>query len=424
MWINPRWSSLVGPDADALRNIFQSIQDWTRAPTFGNVTNPTISAGGVKEDPTALEIYNEYIQSKGFISSSTNPTTATGWRISATGDAEFNNISIRGTFKTANSGRRIEIGTAATNIMQFFSGVIGEVVAAKIESSHNGTYETLKLYSPQFSLGASTIELTQANTISLRGHNVSMHNTNGGGTISVGAISDQCQISGTTGIYGRLQIDNDHTYLNNYDLFIKVGRLWVNTNGNTLGVGEGIATMGNTAGIRIGQRTRGNTDLAHSYAWYGSGDKLGLYAEGMGDFVEHRIVGTAHDWKVHALPSLAGTPMVFTGTAQIGPQTSRTAAKKDIEDLDRNPVWDFKPKRFLWREGEIGNAEDVNRYCPDGIAGLLVEDVAAVAPDAVNYDGDGNPVSLNDYALIGYLVKAVQDLRSVSLGEQELKNGH
>lgn len=129
-WTNPRWGSLIGPDADTLRGIFESISEWTRNPTFGNATSPTIAGGGlVQVQPSALTVQNEWIQSANFVAGST------GWQIKATGDAEFNNITIRGSFKTAATGKRIEILSSNLNRIDFYSGEPLETTAPSITSS-------------------------------------------------------------------------------------------------------------------------------------------------------------------------------------------------------------------------------------------------------------------------------------------------
>lgn len=408
MWINPYWGSLRGPDAEQLRAIFQSIQDWTRNPTFGNVSNPTIAGGGVQVQPKALRIFNEHIESDGYAAGTQ------GWRISATGDAEFNNIAIRGTFRTASSGRRIEIGTTAQNRIDFYSGSGGETTPGNILSEFTGTYETLKLYGPQFGSGQSSIELTQNNTIHLRARGTSIAAT----TTGVNALSIQVVAPGETGLSaagvtrlnGRVEMNNDHAYLSNYSFFIKTGRLWQGTDGAELGVGEGIVAMGGTAGIRIGQRGRARNDIAGSFAWYGFGDQLRLYGEGHGDMLSHQSVGGWHDWRVHNLPPIIGGYLCIAGSGQIGPDGSSIQWKEDVQDLDRNPLMQMRPVKFRWKEDTVQGAARVNERTPELVAGLIVEEVAQVAPDAVIYDDDGQPQSLNYNVLMGYIVKAIKEL--------------
>lgn len=141
-WTNPRWGSLVGPDAEVLRGIFESLSEWTRNPTFGNATSPTIAGGGmVQVQPAALVVQNEWIQSANFVAGSA------GWQIKANGDAEFNNITIRGTFKTATSGRRVEIGTAGdVTSAKFFSGDANENDPGRITTESGVGIQQFRIY--------------------------------------------------------------------------------------------------------------------------------------------------------------------------------------------------------------------------------------------------------------------------------------
>lgn len=141
-WTNPRWGSLIGPDADVLRGIFESLSEWTRNPTFGNATSPTVAGGGlVQVQPAALTVQNEWIQSANFVAGSA------GWQIKANGDAEFNNITIRGTFKTASTGRRVEIGTSGdVTSAKFFSGDVNEDAPGRITTEAGTGIQLFRLY--------------------------------------------------------------------------------------------------------------------------------------------------------------------------------------------------------------------------------------------------------------------------------------
>lgn len=140
-WTNPRWGSLVGPDAEALRGIFESLSEWTQNPTFGNATNPTVSGAGVQVQPAALVVKNEWIQSANFA------TGSAGWQIKANGDAEFNSITVRGTLKTASSGARIEIGTTDVNRIDLYSGHANELSPNYIKSTYDSNRSFMEMYS-------------------------------------------------------------------------------------------------------------------------------------------------------------------------------------------------------------------------------------------------------------------------------------
>lgn len=118
------------------------------------------------------------------------------------------------------------------------------------------------------------------------------------------------------------------------------------------------------------------------------------------------------------LPVLGGAGMIYAGSGQFGSNGSGRALKNEIEPLARavdqpggahtNPVWSLRPVKFWWDPEKVQNADDVNRWLPDGQSGFIAEEVAEVAPDAVTRDLDGNPVSLNDWAFLAYLVAGVQ----------------
>ena len=60
------------------------------------------------------------------------------------------------------------------------------------------------------------------------------------------------------------------------------------------------------------------------------------------------------------------------------------------------------------------NGEEANSLHPDGVAGLIAEEVAEVSPDAAIFEGqtrDGLPIGVDNERMIAYLVDAVQYLR-------------
>lgn len=104
------------------------------------------------------------ILSAGYIRSKNYSAGATGWNIDSAGNAEFNNITVRGTvaastitgstitgglFRTAASGRRVEMNsvTAVGNVT-FYSGDANESVAATVGASTSGTQLTFSMDGP------------------------------------------------------------------------------------------------------------------------------------------------------------------------------------------------------------------------------------------------------------------------------------
>lgn len=139
-WTNPRWASLKGPDADVLRSVFQSLSDFLEFPAFNNglrigqgaspsynpatdvVTRPTmatIDSENVLVLPATI-VSGKYIRSGNYVAGSA------GWNIDGDGNAEFNNVTARGTFRTGETGERISIsastnGAYTANWIEFFS---------------------------------------------------------------------------------------------------------------------------------------------------------------------------------------------------------------------------------------------------------------------------------------------------------------
>ncbi|MBO2460964.1 hypothetical protein [Actinomadura violacea] len=73
-------------------------------------------------------LVREAIQSDGFQSG------VSGWRIERSGDAEFNDVVVRGTVRTGDSGQYILIESGPDgNRIQFFSGAVQEVAPGVVE---------------------------------------------------------------------------------------------------------------------------------------------------------------------------------------------------------------------------------------------------------------------------------------------------
>lgn len=113
----------------------------------------------------------------------------------------------------------------------------------------------------------------------------------------------------------------------------------------------------------------------------------------------------------------AGDPVVIGGVSkQIQHASSSIRWKDRIADLlgtDDSPVWKLKPCRYLWK-WEYATDEMRHRmaqWSPDGMAGFIAEEVAAVAPDGVNYDGDDIPSSIETWAVLAYTVAGLQHLK-------------
>lgn len=417
-WTNPRWGSLVGPDADTLRGIFESLSDWTRNPSFGNATNPTVAGGGlIQVQPQALSIFNEWIQSANFVSGSA------GWQIKADGNAEFNNVTARGVFKTADSGRRVEIGTSGDAASMKFWPADTSLAPATLKTIFQFGFENFIISG----VGSSVSHIQMSNQfmtfngissfspIGTTSSTTATLNVGGGG----GGWALRADGNVVVGSAGSFTMDTGYFKHGNIHLGWHpqaefAGQIAIGT--DTFG-SETITLAGGNASIRFRQRTRGHNDDAHAWRLYGHSDLFWLVGNNIG-FTTWREVSGALEWKVFGLPVIGGTILRIAGSAQIGPESSSADTKTHIVDLDltgeANPLWKVKPKRFLWDTEKVANADEVNARLQDlgGMAGLIAEDVYAAMPDGVHLDEDGKPVSLEPLAIQAYVVDAIQFCRS------------
>lgn len=159
-----------------------------------------------------------------------------------------------------------------------------------------------------------------------------------------------------------------------------------------------------------------------------------------------------------AIPNGIAGDTVFRagGSGQLGINVSSEKHKTAVRTLRTtpepdagidNPVFKLRPVRFKWKkrnyetnEGLI-NADEINERHPNGVAGLIAEEVRAICPDAVNIwpaqpewnwqEGDpmpetnqetGEPLvykpatpeivtSIDNDRMVAYLVDAVQHLK-------------
>lgn len=113
------------------------------------------------------------------------------------------------------------------------------------------------------------------------------------------------------------------------------------------------------------------------------------------------------------LPELTGGQNLWqVNQSQIGRQPSHFASKMDIRPNPRagaaNPLWRWKVHNYRWDPDRVGNADAENARNPEGITGLVADEVHATAPDAVTMDAFGKPASFDSFALLAYIVDALQ----------------
>ena len=127
-------------------------------------------------------------------------------------------------------------------------------------------------------------------------------------------------------------------------------------------------------------------------------------------------VGGWTDMKVYNPAYLGGTTDIgiHTTSWQLGFVSSSAELKEDIRPLDAvvpvNPVWAMQPRKFRWKPEKVANAVEENLRNPEGVAGFIVEELAAISADLVTVDKDGKPMSLDRHALLAYAIQGLQEL--------------
>lgn len=457
-----------------------------------------------------------------------------GWRIAQDGSAEFNNVLIRGTLRTAAPpNKRIEIGTTQVNRIDFYSGDANEVGQSYIQSTYALNRAFLELVSGATAGdGQAYVELNSAPTpgglanftVSFTGNNVALDRAgdfhcflgaagiarfyctaerllvDDFGILVTGTIDATQAVNATGnvtagadvfaggshwanhnagGFYARGYGDTNHgfsvppvapTWGTNFNVDGPVFRGWNNwilataTNAHWqmaiganyvqvfggLGVSSGsnndinidpeaITTVGGTSGISMRQRSRATWDAVKRMVIYAEGDNLRIWQDGLsGIFSIGNTLGPINSFSTMcvAVPALGGgntMNLQVAGSWQVGYISSRRAHKLNVRKLGagaENPVFKLEASRFNWNAEHVADADEINARHPDGVAGLMAEDVAQWAPDAAIYAGnshahcppgceeshpgddipEGTPIGVNVDRLLAYLVDAVQHL--------------
>lgn len=73
-----------------------------------------------------------YIRSEDWDGDEAGDGSTVGWYVGGDGLAVFNEVTVRGSFKTAETGERIEMLTTAANEIRFYSGEAGETNPGRI----------------------------------------------------------------------------------------------------------------------------------------------------------------------------------------------------------------------------------------------------------------------------------------------------
>ena len=112
---------------------------------------------------------------------------------------------------------------------------------------------------------------------------------------------------------------------------------------------------------------------------------------------------------IHGNTSSGGTTVFVNASGTLGTTTSSARFKRDVKDMGvaSELLMALRPVTFRYREEVVEDAE-VRQY------GLIAEEVEAVAPGLVSYDGEGQPYSVRYDVLPSLLLNEMQKQQRVS----------
>ena len=372
------------------------------------------TAGGTYNGPDIGS--NATIITGGQLASDNYIANTSGWAMDALGNAEFNNIEARGTVATGSTSQAsVFIGVDDQSYVTFYHGGTLETPAQLFcLDQGSGTYGTFFIYGPRQNAGVSppgmffrsydngttdsVIQLENAPLVVIdsgRFH-VNIAGTEGAPAIYMNGDSD-------TGLYSpganqlgitvagneRLEFGTTHTYI------------------------RGANNSGSGAGGRIFLETENGTDIV-SFDWNASAHSRMIVPAGRFDVIEEG--GGTLDFRFSALGTTANAANAYVTAAsgQLNRSTSSQAFKNNIENLPiraTSAVDGLRPRRFKWNDDVRG------RDTKEWWHGLIVEEVAEVAPELVDWEWSEEetpvlvPVNLDLRAIVAELVQEVQDLK-------------
>jgi hypothetical protein len=105
--------------------------------------------------------------------------------------------------------------------------------------------------------------------------------------------------------------------------------------------------------------------------------------------------------------SAAGVPVLINTSHKLGTTTSSRRYKQDIVDMgeESDVLRKLRPVAFLYRPEY--DETHTRQY------GLIAEEVAAIAPDLVVFDADGQPETVRYHFVNAMLLNEVQKLRAL-----------
>jgi hypothetical protein len=334
-----------------------------------------------------------------------------------------------GLFRTALSGRRVEIGSAYWSEVRMHSGHGSEIepgkILAEVTSGLAYTYISTPLVSGQasgyFQIGCGSLstQLVAPGQISMWAGSGSQRfqlAAGGSGGQSWLRAEAALKLSAHTDTQSILYVD----WWANNQVDINTGDLRVNSNVlriNCTTLSRAIALQD----YRL--HLRGSTDNNHVLYFNSSMDGPELYgnsgvriASGGNIRADFLNAGTY----LHNIPggSDADTILRRAGSAQVMQYTSTIKVKKGVAKLpragDNNPVWGMRPVTFKWKHLPQEELARLDRLRPGGMSvGFIAEEMHELTPDCVTYGAEDEPNGINESGVLAYTVAGLQHVKSL-----------
>jgi hypothetical protein len=252
-----------------------------------------------------------------------------------------------------------------------------------------GLYSLVSLTDGQFNtgVGAGTLLGNTANENTATGAGALLSNTTGGGNTANGAFA---LFLNTTGSFNT--VAGDSALFNNatgtQNTGVGISALLSNISGNSNTAVGVDALLNNTTGnsnIAIGSGAGGSISTANNVICIGTA-------------VGENASNTTWIGNVFGTTTVSGTtqPVIVSNTGQLGTVSSSRRFKKQIELMDQasESILALKPVTFRYKTDKTNTAQ----------FGLVAEDVAAVNPDLVVCDENGEIYSVRYEAVNAMLL--------------------
>jgi len=404
-----------------------SSVDWSYIQNV-SIVNADIQSLSFDKITAASNTASLTVGSGGVLKSSNFSTGVSGWQITGAGDAEFNGITVRGTFTNAASGRRIAITSTDIDRVIWYTGHANEQTPGFITTANSEPF-VMSLYSPDpTGTGQpASIGLVPDTSTGTKGR-VVLSPPDGGQVAVDGASTSSSTpaianlVDLDTGIYwsaaNEIAFATGGTYRGKWD---SSGNLVVTGSVLCDVFGEGddyfqISEAGNWGRVVLdnGERFRVDTSgnlysnttavLQHTggYTYV----KVGTGVMMSGDAVDELyIVGVPYavgDYDLRCVDTGGGGRQVYYYAI-----SSTRDKKTDIEYVDvdgLDVIRKLRPARWRYKFVE---PDDVNAYR----VSLIAEDaLEAGGEDLIERHPDGTISSLYDRGIQAHLIAAIQQL--------------